>query len=371
MSNMWQYIFDHTKFDRNPDHYEIRDFIVDFNLFTHTLGDTIGPTSYTFDKSGVGDPIKIRKQIEELFGEPSIVANGDKYTELRYATFDSFAVLKIQETKRNTPKKRDIVIEGMTLNKKTLDAVNKLLKKVLVKKKDYNYVYALTSGQGGLNITSIGKVTQKLIKNNYTDDMNSAYAHVCECLSSKDPCGRLVLFQGAPGTGKSYMIKALITEVKSTFIIVGSNIIGDLSGPQILPVLLGQFEDDDQSITFILEDADAALTVRSGGNLDKLSDVLNLGDGLLGELLDIRLVATTNAGRLDIDPAIRRPGRMCKHLQFNDLTPDHSKEIYKKLTSKDADDIKKNMTLAEVYRLARTDGWVPDKKELPTQGMYL
>ena len=168
------------------------------------------------------------------------------------------------------------------------------------------------------------------------------------------------------------MIKSLISEVKSTFVIVGTNLIGDLSGPQVLPVLLNQFEDDDKSITFILEDADAALTVRKGGDLNKLSDVLNLGDGLLGELLDIRLIATTNASNLEIDPAILRPGRMCQHLQFEELTMTHAQFIYSGLVKGTmSKEIQKGMTLAEIYRLARKDGWVPTKEKLPTQGMYL
>lgn len=371
MNNMWQYIFDHTKFDRTPDHYEIRDFIADFHLFSYTLPGNKNVTSYTFDKNGVGDPIAIRKKVEELFGKPAIVVKTDSQMDIRYATENSYVNLVISINKRNTPKKRDVGLTGITIDPKILEAINKVSSKLIVKKKESNNVYALTSGPSGLNITSMGQITQNFNKHNYTENMNDAYAHVCKCLSSKDPCGRLILFQGAPGTGKSYMIKALISEVKSTFIVVGTNLIGDLSGPQILPVLLNQFEEDENSITFILEDADAALATRSRGDLNKLSDVLNLGDGLLGELLDIRLIATTNAGKLELDPAICRPGRMCKHLQFEALTPAQSNEIYEKLTSKGTEDIKSNMTLAEVYRLARKDGWVPDKKALPAQGMYL
>ncbi|KKL93753.1 hypothetical protein LCGC14_1871510 [marine sediment metagenome] len=55
MSNMWQDIFDHTKFDRDPDHYMTRDFIADFNLFSYAL-DANNVTSYMFNKNGVGDP---------------------------------------------------------------------------------------------------------------------------------------------------------------------------------------------------------------------------------------------------------------------------------------------------------------------------
>ncbi len=373
MSNMWQYIFDHTKFDRDPVNYMTKDWIADFNLFSYTLNSN-NSTSYTFNKNGVGDPEKITKEFESIFGAPAVVIKHEeeKNIETRYATATSYATLDIASNKRNTPKKRGISIAGITTDVHVLETITKLFLEHVNKKEDSNYVYALTSDQTGLGLTSIGKITQKINKQNYTEKVNASYSHVCDCLNSNDPCGRLILFQGYPGTGKSYMIKALISEVKSTFVVVGTNLIGDLSGPQVLTVLLNQFEDDDRSITFILEDADAALTTRKGGDLNKLSDVLNLGDGLLGELLDIRIIATTNASHLEIDPAILRPGRMCQHLQFETLTPTHAEEIYSGLLKGATHiGIKKNMTLAEVYRLARKDGWVPDKEKLPTQGMYL
>ena len=317
---------------------------------------------------------KVTKEFKSLFGVPAVIIKDEeeKSIETRYATATSYAVLSITSNKRNTPKKRDISIAGITTDVNVLSTIKNLLLDLIKKKEDSNFVYALTSGPAGLGLTSIGRITQKINKQNYTENVNASYSHVCDCLNSNDPCGRLILFQGSPGTGKSYMIKSLISEVKSTFVVVGTNLIGDLSGPQVLPVLLNQFEGDDKSITFILEDADAALTIRTGGNLNKLADVLNLGDGLLGELLDIRLIATTNANKLELDPAILRPGRMCQHLQFEILTPIHAEKVYSGLIKGATHvGIKKNMTLAEIYRLARKDGWVPDEKELPKQGMYL
>lgn len=99
-----------------------------------------------------------------------------------------------------------------------------------------------------------------------------------------------------------------------------------------------------------------------------IQSLLNLGDGILGSLLDIRIVATTNADELRLDKAVTRPGRLSKMIDVNVLDPLTAQRIFRRLLP-DADfpveingstnpkDF--NVTLAEVYALARKNGWTP------------
>lgn len=101
----------------------------------------------------------------------------------------------------------------------------------------------------------------------------------------------------------------------------------------------------------------------------RLADILNLGDGIPGELADIRIVATINAKRIDIDPAILRPGRLCLHVSFAKLNREKALAIYSRLThGKELPSGSENATLAEVYRMARDDGWTV---EAGTRGSQL
>ena len=160
--------------------------------------------------------------------------------------------------------------------------------------------------------------------------------------------------------------------MNSTFIVVGAHMISELSGPAILPVILGCVDPDDpKPITFILEDSDIALSHRKNGGVAELSGLLNLGDGLLGEMLDIRIIATTNAELLDLDPAVVRPGRMCQHVLLRPFQAKEANELYASMVNNKTVDLRKPTTLAEIYRMAREDGWVPKTEDKPQDGQYI
>jgi SpoVK/Ycf46/Vps4 family AAA+-type ATPase len=119
-------------------------------------------------------------------------------------------------------------------------------------------------------------------------------------------------------------------------------------------------------IILVLEDADRCLVTRAGENMSLIQSLLNLGDGILGSLLDVRIVATTNADELNLDKAITRPGRLSKMLDVNSLDPLTAQQIFRRLLpdakfpveingSTNPKDFK--VTLAEVYSLARQNGW--------------
>jgi hypothetical protein len=236
-------------------------------------------------------------------------------------------------------------------------------------------VYTITQDkQGGFNLRSLGKTEVPLEPENYEPKVVEAYHHMAGCLTAPEPCGRFCLLDGPPGTGKSYLIRNLISCLDAIFILVPTAMLGSLSGPALLPVFAG-IHGNEKPIILILEDADMALVNRdvSRGNASALAEILNLGDGLVGEMLDLRIIATTNAERIDLDPAIMRPGRMCTHMTLGELPTPHLASIYDRLTESErgADLVQKVQakTLAEIYKLARDSGWAP--KVADSRGGYL
>ena len=213
-------------------------------------------------------------------------------------------------------------------------------------------VFVVSKDADGFRLMELGRIAAPLERGNYSEEVLGQYDHVVEDLRSDKPCGRLVLLTGEPGTGKSYLIRGLVAETTALFVFVPSGLAAELATPELLPLLI-RHRHDGRPILLILEDADASLLPRSTDNIDKLSDILNFGDGLLGELADLRVIATTNAKRPEIDKALLRPGRLCKEIHVERLTPDHAMKVYERLTGEALSSLG-NGTLADVYRLARS-----------------
>jgi hypothetical protein len=71
----------------------------------------------------------------------------------------------------------------------------------------------------------------------------------------------------------------------------------------------------------ILEDAESLLMQRGADNQENLSNLLNISDGFLGEMLKLHVICTINCPMDKIDPAILRPGRLLAMREFVRLSP--------------------------------------------------
>jgi hypothetical protein len=58
-----------------------------------------------------------------------------------------------------------------------------------------------------------------------------------------------------------------------------------------------------------LEDAEELLLPRDAGSREKVSNLLNIGDGFVGQLLKLHVVAITNSAMREVDPAMLQ--RVC------------------------------------------------------------
>jgi len=220
-------------------------------------------------------------------------------------------------------------------------------------------VYALVQTQAGMEVYSIGVISSALERSNYTPEVLEAYDRVVTDLKSKSPAGRIAIFEGEPGTGKTYLIRALLTEVISAvFLIVPSNLVSQLAQPSMIHTLVhlrrGRGE---VPMVFIVEDADECLSPRMNDNMSSIASVLNFSDGILGALLDVRIMATTNAKKGELDSAILRPGRLSALAHVRELSPEQAQAVYTRLTGKTYP-FTFSTTLAEIYSRARDNGWV-------------
>jgi hypothetical protein len=137
----------------------------------------------------------------------------------------------------------------------------------------------------------------------------------------KCPSG-LTIFEGRPGTGKTFYLRHLMGELKEShrFYFIPTASMGALSKPEFIGFWSDQRQyHSDKRFVIVLEDSDGALMTRGTDNREQVSALLNLSDGMLGDFLRLQIICTINCSASDIDPALLRPGRLLCHRVFGRL----------------------------------------------------
>ena len=177
------------------------------------------------------------------------------------------------------------------------------------------------------------------VADHYAPDVAAAMADLLR--HRPDPAGsrRLLLWHGAPGTGKTSAIRALLQgwrEWADGVIITDPDVLLT-SGAYLRTVVLDS--DDERWKLIVLEDAEDLLHKSRGGAA--LGKLLNLCDGLLGQGLRCLFLITTNEPLHAVHPALVRPGRCLARVEFGPLPAAQAARLLGRPVDRD-------MTLAEV-----------------------
>lgn len=173
------------------------------------------------------------------------------------------------------------------------------------------------------------------IEKNYNDDL--PYDRMCELIEKTDS-PELLLFYGEPGTGKTSLIKHFISKYDDkAFVFIDGTLLANVSQEKLMSYFL-----ENQNTIFILEDCEKVLMNREHYVNPVMPILLNLTDGIIGDVLGIKLICTFNTSLNNIDKALIRKGRLSLKYEFKKL----SKDKVEKITGKSAD---KEMTLADIY----------------------
>lgn len=178
-------------------------------------------------------------------------------------------------------------------------------------------------------------------KDNYPLEFEKIHNQIIEDLK-KDK--GILLLHGEPGTGKTSYIKCLPQFADKTFIFIPPSFGEILVSPSFLSFMMTQ-----KNCVLIIEDAESILRSRKGGQNHAVSNILNLTDGILAEMLGIQIICSLNCNINQIDEAILRPGRLLREYGFGKLSKEQSNELLLKYHPSENYSSNKELTLAEIY----------------------
>ena len=207
----------------------------------------------------------------------------------------------------------------------------------------------------GYDTTSFELPKQKLdIELGYGKSFKPIHEKIIHKLNEKKSKG-LVLLHGTPGTGKTHYLKYLASKIKNKRVLFIPPFLADfITSPEMTPFLI----QNAGSVLFI-EDAEKVITDRNTGGGNGVSNILNITDGILSDILNIQIVATFNMDKKKIDEALLRKGRLIAEHKFDALSIEDSQALIDHLGFDYTTD--KPMTLTEIYNLSEVEYKSEDK----------
>lgn len=164
------------------------------------------------------------------------------------------------------------------------------------------------------NITSKIKACTIDIAKNYNDDFLPVYNDIVNFLNTRE--SGLVILHGEKGSGKTSMIRHFITNIPKQYTLIPNSIIHRLGSPEFMTYMV-----NNKDCVYILEDCEQVLIKReeSQNSLSAISTILNMSDGLMSDIFNVKFICTFNADIKNIDEALLRKGRCFANYEFKPL----------------------------------------------------
>lgn len=170
----------------------------------------------------------------------------------------------------------------------------------------------------------------------YNSDFKPIYEHIVDKLNNSSK--GVVILNGKKGTGKTNLLKHLTTKVNQKFIFVPTNMINTITSPSFI----GDLIEHKGGGILVMEDCEQYIQDRGTSDNSIVSSLLQLTDGFLSDICNVKIILTHNQKNTIVDSALLRDGRLIAEYEFNELSSDKVEELTKGKYNKP-------MTLAEIY----------------------
>lgn len=177
----------------------------------------------------------------------------------------------------------------------------------------------------------------------YPSEFKIASNEIVKAVNDENKAG-LIILHGQPGTGKTNYLRWLTSQTERRIVFIPPEMVTQLTSPGFVSFLM-----ENKGLAFIVEDAESTLSPRMGSEKSIVSTILNLTDGLLGDVLQCQFICTFNTELTNIDPALLRPGRLLVRQEFRNLTVEESNKYLESVSSDVRVD--KDSSLAELTNI--------------------
>lgn len=308
------------------------------------------PNYYKFDKKFKEDVVHLfeSEEKEDVFKKihESRVINDKNKEYIDYLVYEKNENLYIIE--RDYDLEDDDFSLKVSIYYQNFDEVKEIVEKVKNffenPKLESKIHLIVKSNYGGFSLNDFNVKKVKLdIETNYGSEFALKNKVILDALKDSEKTG-LIMLHGLPGTGKSTYIKYLTNKIKKKFIFFPSNMAEDLISPSFIDFMINQ-----RDSILVIEDAEKLIKSRDDFSSNAISNLLNVTDGILGDIMKIKIIATHNTKRDKIDEALLRKGRLIAEHEFDKLPVENVKNLFEKLKIDYKETDLKPMTLTDVY----------------------
>ena len=231
MANWWDAL-DEKQFGAKQSFEQTADFML---LFDATKNDKC-VYRYRYDGNLTGDFDSFLKDVASLGGRPVVKSFGTDTImnpkEHFFIWADGFMNISLEGEDY-------LYVSISSLNEELVKQATEIAKKHL-QKKTQGKVYVFVADESGAQLRQVsGNAGVELERGNYTKEVLADYDHIVKDIERKSPCGRISIFSGQPGSGKTHLIRGITSVVESAmFILLPATMIEQIVSPSFLPVLM-------------------------------------------------------------------------------------------------------------------------------------
>lgn len=162
-------------------------------------------------------------------------------------------------------------------------------------------------------------------------------------LADSNVTANIAFLHGTYGTGKTHFLRRLIHESPSDdIVLIPSYMMERLVDPSFATYIQEQ-----RNKIFIIEDAEKIILNREEhGSSPIISSIINMTDGIMGDIMKFKFICTFNCGMERIDKALLRKGRCHLCYEFRKLGKDETNSLCEKIGVEKLD---REATLAEIF----------------------